>query len=174
MNAHVVMVLYTGVVFLASGASLLEVARLLGKSFETKVSAPWWVQGLVFLGAVVLFGYGSMILFPGDAVQVGRMSIGLPLVGTVMLAMALWILDHVTGEREPPPWSVDFLRLAAMIGRDSVIKAAAFRTQPAAYLDPLPAETPAAGRLIRVAVILGSIGVIGIVAGTILLDSSGG
>ena len=32
------------------------------------------------------------------------MSLGLPIVGTVVLGMALWLLDHVTGEREPTPW----------------------------------------------------------------------
>ncbi|ADK99376.1 hypothetical protein [Brevundimonas subvibrioides] len=174
MNAHVVMVLYAGMAFLASGAALLEIARLLGKAFETKVSAPWWVRGLVFLASVILFGYGGVILFPGHALQVHSMSIGLPLVGTVMLAMALWILDQVTGERDPPPWSVDFLRLAAMIGRDSVIKAAAFRTEPAVYLDPIPTDVPTPGRLARVVVILGAAAVIGSVAALILTDSFAG
>lgn len=169
---HVLMVLYAGSVFLGAGVSLLEIARLLGKSFETKVSAPWWVQGVVFLGAVILFGYGCVILFPGKALQVQHMSAGLPLVGTVVLGMALWLLDHVTGEREPPPWSVDFLRLVALLGRDSLLKDAAFRTHPAAYLDPLPTDVPVGSRLLRVAVLLGSIVVIGVIAATILTSSS--
>lgn len=170
--SHVAIVLYAGVVFLASGASLLEIARLLGKSFETRVSAKWWVQGVVFAGAAVLFGYGCVILFPGRAVQVQHMSLGLPLVGTVVLGMALWLLDHVTGEREPPPWSVDFLRLVALLGRDNLLKGATFRTEPAAYMDPIPRDEPISGRLVRVAVLLGSIVVIGLVAGTILLNSA--
>lgn len=174
MNAHVLMVLYAGMTFIGSGASLLEIGRLLGKSFETKISASWWIRGPVYVGAGVLFAYGCILLFPGKAIQTQHMSIGLPLVGTVMLGMALWLLDIVTGEREPPPWSVDFLRLAALIGRENVIKGVAFRTAPAAYRDPLPPETPSAGRLVRVAVILGAIFVIVAVSAIILSNSARG
>lgn len=172
MSLHLLMVLYAGVVFLAAGGALLEIARLLGKTFKTKVSAPWWVQGGVFVGAAILFGYGCMILFPGRAVQVQHMSSGLPLVGTVVLGMALWLLDHVTGEREPPPWSVDFLRLVALLGWDNLLKGAAFKTAPAAYLDPLPRGGPVGGRVIRVVVILGAILAIGATACTILINSA--
>ena len=171
---HVALVLYAGVVFLASGASLLEIARLLGKTFKTRVSAPFWVQAVVFVGAVILFGYGCVILFPGRAIQVHHMSIGLPLVGTVVLGMALWLLDHVTAERDPPPWSVDILRLAALIGKDSIIKGAAFRTEPAAYMDPLPREGTLGGRLARMGVMVGAIALVGVIAFTILINSSAG
>ncbi len=171
---HVALVLYAGVVFLASGASLLEIARLLGKTFKTRVSAPLWVQAVVFVGAVILFGYGCVILFPGQAIQVRHMSVGLPLVGTVVLGMALWLLDHVTAERDPPPWSVDVLRMAALIGRDSVIKGALFRTEPAAYMDPLPREGTLGGRLARLGVMVGAIALVGVIAATILINSSAG
>lgn len=172
MNSHLLIVLYAGGVFLASGACLLEISRLLGKTFETKVSAPWWVRGAVFAGAVTLFGYGCVILFPGRAISVQHMSLGLPAVGTVVLGMALWLLDHVTGEREPPPWSVDFLRLVALLGWDSLLKGAAFKTRPAAYLDPLPPSGPASGRLVRVAVLVGAVLTISAIACVILLNSA--
>lgn len=97
------MALYTGIAFVSAGACLLEICRLVGKSYETKASASMLWRGLHFVAAVILFGYGCMVLFPGKAFQVQYMSIGLPLVGTVVIVAALAYLDHVMGEREPPP-----------------------------------------------------------------------
>lgn len=168
---HLLMVLYAGSVFLGAGACLLEISRLLGKAYETKVSAPAGVRALVFVGAAVLFGYGGLILFPGRAIQTQQMSIGLPLVGTVVLGMALWLLEYVTGEREPPPWSVDIMRLAALLGWGATQRAA-FLTPPAAYRDATP-EDAGSTRLIRFAVFLGAISCIGIIAAVVLSNSAG-
>ena len=98
MNAHVLMVLYTGITFVSAGACLLEICRLLGKTYETKASASMLWRGVHFIGAAILFVYGCMVLFPGRALQVQHMSIGLPLVGTVIIVAALAYLDHVMGD----------------------------------------------------------------------------
>ena len=167
---HLLMVLYAGVVFLGAGACLLEISRLLGKAYETKVSAPGWIRAGVSLGAVILFAYGCLILFPGKALHVEHMSLGLPLVGTVVLGMALWLLDYVTGEREPPPWSVDLMRLAALLGWGATQKAA-FLPPPAAYRAPLP--DGGATRLVRFSVFLVAILCIGGIAALVLTTSAG-
>lgn len=167
---QIVMVLYTGAAFVAAGAILLEIARLLGKAFKTKVSAHWSVQLLVGFGAVILFGYGCVLLFPGQAVQVRHMSIGLPLVGSVVLGLALAYLDNVMGEREPPPWSVDVMRLAALLGWDGVMSAV-FRTDPALYGDALP-DHGGRGRLLRLAIIIAAIAMIVLISGVILTSSA--
>lgn len=171
MNAHVLMVLYTGIVFLSAGACLLEVNRLLGETFHTKLTAHWFWRGLCFFGALALFWYGALILFPGRAVQVQHMSIGLPVIGTVLLGVVLALLDRVMADREPPPWSVTFLRLLALLGRDNLLKGAAFRLKPAAFCDPAVAEVTQ-GRVVRLLVIISAIILIACIAGFILISSA--
>ena len=171
MNAHVMMVLYTGAAFLAAGCCLLEVCRLLGKSYENRPSAGWPWRALHFVAAAVLFGYGVVVLFPGQVLRVQHMSIGLPLVASVVLGGALAYLDHVMGEREPPPWSHQLLRLIALLGIDGLSRRAAFAFQPAAIDDGPP---PLVGRArgVRLAVLTGAIATIAAVAGFILVNSA--
>ena len=170
---HLLMVLYTGIVFLASGVCLLEVCRLLGKAYEKKASAPWPWRLAHLVGAVILFGYGCVILFPGQALKVQHMSPGLPLVGTVGIVAALAYLDHVMGEREPPRWTVQMIRVLALLGMEGLSRLAAFLL-PAAPLDAVPADDEAPeARTTRIAVLVGSIAVIAAVAGFILTNSAG-
>ena len=172
MNAHVLMVLYTGITFVSAGACLLEICRLLGKAYETKASASMLWRGLHFVAAVILFGYGCMVLFPGKALQVQHMSIGLPLVGTVIIVSALAYLDHVMGEREPPPWSHQFIQLLVLLGMDGLSRRAAFMLPPAAVDDGSPPEDDGK-RGLRLLVLTGAIAVIASVAGFILTNSAG-
>lgn len=169
--AHLLMVLYTGVAFLASGVCLLEVCRLLGKSYDQKASAGWPWRTVHFVGAVILFGYGCMILFPGRALQVQHMSIGLPLVGTVAIVAALAYLDRIMGEREPPRWTVQMIRVLALLGMEGLSRRAAFLL-PAAPIDAAPPEEDPGARGVRVTVLIGSIVVIAGVAGFILTNSA--
>lgn len=169
---HVLMVLYTGIVFLASGVCLLEVCRLLGKAYEKKASAPWPWRLAHLVGAVILFGYGCVILFPGQALKVQHMSLGLPLVGTVGIVAALAYLDHVMGEREPPRWTVQMIRVLALLGMEGLSRRAAFLL-PAAPLDAAAPEEDTGSRATRIAVLMGSIAVIAAVAGFILTNSAG-
>jgi drug/metabolite transporter (DMT)-like permease len=171
MNAHVLMVLYTGIVFVSAGACLLEVCRLLGKSYENKPSAHIGWRGLHFIAAVIFFGYGVMVLFPGEALRVQHMSIGLPLVGSVVIGFALAYLDHVMGEREPPKWTVQMVRVLALMGMEGLSRRAAFMLPPA----PIDAAPPTEGpgpRAQRIAVIGSAITLIGVIAGTILINAT--
>lgn len=169
--AHLLMVLYTGIVFLASGVCLLEVCRLLGKAYEKKVSAPWPWRLVHLVGAAILFGYGCVILFPGQALKVQHMSAGLPLVGTVGIVAALAYLDHVMGEREPPPWSHQFIQLLVLLGMDGLSRRAAFMLPPAATDDGPPPDDDGK-RGLRLLVLTGAIAVIASVAGFILTNSA--
>lgn len=171
MNAHVLMVLYTGIVFVSAGACLLEICRLLGKTYENKRSAGWVWRGLHFAAAVIFFGYGCMVLFPGQALRVQHMSIGLPLVGTVVIGFALGYLDHVMGEREPPKWTVQMVRVLALLGMEGLSRRAAFMLPPAP-IDAAPPEEAPGPRAQRLAVIGGAITLIGLVAGTILINAT--
>lgn len=171
MNAHVLMVLYTGIVFVSAGACLLEICRLLGKAYENKRSAGWFWRGVHFFGAVIFFGYGCMVLFPGEALRVQHMSLGLPLVATVVVVAALAYLDHVMGEREPPRWSVQMVRVLALVGLEGLSRNTAFLLPPA----PIGAVSPpeaSGSRIHRLAVMSGAIALIGLIAGTILLNSA--
>lgn len=172
MNAHVLMVLYTGITFVSAGACLLEIYRLLGKAYETKASASLLWRSVHFIGAVILFVYGCMVLFPGKALQVQHMSIGLPLVGTVIIVAALAYLDHVMGEREPPPWSHQFIQLLVLLGMDGLSRRAAFLLPPAAVDDGVPPDDDSK-RGLRLLVLTGAIAVIAGVAGFILTNSAG-
>lgn len=170
--AHLLMVLYTGIVFLASGVCLLEVCRLLGKAYENKASAHWSWRLAHLVGAIILFGCGCVILFPGEALKVQHMSLGLPLVGTVSIVASLAYLDRVMGEREPPRWTVQMIRLFTLLGMDSVSRRVAFML-PAAPLDAAPPEDEDNGsRATRIAVLMSSIAVIAVVAGFILTNSA--
>jgi len=171
MNAHVLMVLYTGITFVSAGACLLEICRLLGKTYEAKASASMLWRGVHFIGAAILFVYGCMVLFPGRALQVQHMSVGLPLVGTVIIVAALAYLDHVMGEREPPPWSHQFIQLLVLLGMDGLSRRAAFMLPPAATDDGPPPESDG-NRGLRLLVLTGAIAVIASVAGFILTNSA--
>lgn len=171
MNAHVLMVLYTGLVFVAAGTSLLETCRLLGKAYENKPSAHIAWRGLHFVAAVIFFGYGVMVLFPGQALRVQHMSIGLPLVGTVVIGFALAYLDHVMGEREPPKWTVQMVRVLALVGLEGLSRRAAFMLPPAP-IDAAPPEEAPGPRAQRLAVISAAITLIGLIAGTILINAT--
>ena len=57
---------------------------------------------------------------------------------------------------------MDFLRPVALLGWDNLLKGAAFKSEPAVYLDPLPSSGSVRGRALRVAVILGAIMAIGL------------
>lgn len=177
MIAHFLMVIYTGTAFLIAGAVLLEICRLLGKAYENKASASMAWRALHFAGAVVLFGYGCMVLFPGRALQVQHMSIGLPLVGTVVAVGALAYLDHVMGEREPPKWTVQMIRVLTLLGTENLSRRAAFMLPPAP-LDAPPAvdldrgEEDGRTRLLRLLVLSGAIAIIVTIAGCILTTSA--
>ena len=171
MNAHVLMVLYTGIVFVSAGAALLEICRLLGKAYENKRSAHIAWRALHFAGAVIFFGYGCIVLFPGQAMKVQHMSIGLPLVGSVVIVAALAYLDHVMGEREPPKWTVQMIRVLSLIGMEGLSRKAAFML-PAAPIDAGPPDEEPGPRALRLSVIGGAIAIIGSIAAVVLLNSA--
>jgi hypothetical protein len=150
-------VLISGVLWLTSACVLVEVARLLGPTFHTKRTAhPFW-RFLTWAAAVVFFVRGMTLLFPGQLVEISRVSIVAPFSSTAVLGVTLALLDWVMRDRAPPPWSVQMVRLAALLGKDGPVKFAAMQVPPAAVGDALPPETLADRHRSRLPVLIGAI-----------------
>lgn len=139
-------VITAGLFWLAAGGVLLEVSRVLGPSYHTKTTVHWGWRALTWLGAAIMFGRGVTLLFPGQLVEVSRISVMAPLGAIAVLGVTLALLDWVMRDRAPPPWSVQFMRTVALLGRDGPVKFAALAVPPAPVGAAIPADPPARRR----------------------------
>lgn len=163
MFGNIVVAALTGLVYLGVGCVLAQTARVLGPTYLTKISADWRLRW--FFGATALFFIvrGALFLWPGRLIAVDRMSMMAPVEAVIILALAAYILDSVMRDRAPPPWSVQFLRLLALVGWDRASLGVAFHTPPAVMGDPQP-QADTQGRTTRMAVLLGASAVIAAIA----------
>lgn len=157
-------VVIAGLLWLASACVLTEVARVLGPSFHTKTTVRLAWRVLTWIGAVIMFGRGMTLLFPGQLVEVSRVSIMAPLGATAVLGVTLALLDWVMRDRAPPPWSVQAMRLVALLGRDGPVQMAALAVPPAGLTDGLPRAEAPSQRRSRLPVLIGAIVVIAAIA----------
>ena len=155
MFGHIVLAALTGLVYIGAGCLFAQTARVLGPTYLTKISADWKLRW--FFGAIALFFIvrGALFLWPGRLIAVDRMSILAPTEGLIVLALAGYILDAVMRDRAPPPWSVQFLRLLALVGWDRASLGVAFTAPPAVMGDALP-PPEVQGRKTRIAVLIGA------------------
>lgn len=170
MFGHIVIAALTGLIYLGVGCVFAQTSRVLGPTYLTKVSADWrlrWFFGIVALFFVVR---GALFLWPGRLIAVERMSVLAPMEAVIILAIAGYILDGVMRDRAPPPWSVQFLRLLAVVGWDRASLGVAFNTPPAIMGDPLP-PPGAPGRTTRLAVQIGAGAVMFAIACLLALSS---
>lgn len=167
-------VITAGLLWIAAGGILLEVSRLLGPAFDNvkTVNRVW--RWLTWCGALIALCRGLTLIFPGKLVEVSRISVMAPLGGLLVLGLSLAILDWVMRDRAPPPWSVQFMRLVALFGRDGPVKFAAMALPPAAVGDLPPPDEPARHRRGRLAVMLGAIMVLALMAAFLAFNASGG
>lgn len=150
-------VLISGVLWLTSACVLIEVARLLGPTFHTKRTAhPFW-RFCTWAAAVAFFIRGMTLLFPGQLIEISRVSVVSPFSALAVLGVTLALLDWVMRDRAPPPWSVQAVRLAALLGKDGPVKFAAMQVPPAAVGDALPRETVADRHRSHLPVLIGAI-----------------
>lgn len=164
MNMGQITVIIAGLLWITSACVILEVSRLLGPAFDkTKTVHPVW-RAVAWIGAVMAFVRGATLIFPGQFVEVSRISIMAPMGALVVLGLSLALLDWVMRDRAPPPWSVQVMRLAAMLGRDGPVKFATFAVPPASVGDVPPASEPARQRQSRLVVLLGAVAVIAVLA----------
>lgn len=160
-------VIAAGLLWITSGGILMEVSRLLGPAFDTVKTVHRIWRWMVWIGALIALCRGLTLIFPGKLVEVSRISIMAPLGGLLVLGLSLAVLDWVMRDRAPPPWSVQVLRLAALMGRNGPVKFAAFAVPPASVGDMPPPDEPQSHRTGRLAVMLGALALL--LAGAVFL-----
>lgn len=167
-------VLISGVLWLTSACVLGEVARLLGPTFHTKRTAhPFW-RFCTWAGAVVFFIRGMTLLFPGQLIEISRVSVVSPFSALAVLGVTLALLDWVMRDRAPPPWSVQVLRLAALLGRDGPVAFAALNVPPAAAGDALPPTGLAPRKPWHLPILIGAVAILAAVALFVAVNSTAG
>ena len=150
-SAHGLLIIVTALIFIASAGCVAQIGRLLSPTYGTRLNAHIGWRILLWLGAVILLGRAVTLLFPGEAFAVHHMTPMVTLGGLVTLGLALWKLDDVMRENDPPPWSVQIMRLVAATGWTWLIARTAMVTSQAIVGDEAPSDLrdPAqAGRLV--------------------------
>ena len=163
-------VIIAGIFWIASACVLREVARVLGPSFHTKATVHYGWRALTNLGAIIMLGRGLTLLFPGKLVEISRISVMSPLAAIAVLGLTLALLDWVMRDRAPPPWSVQVVRLAAVLGKGPAI-AAGLAVPPAPIGASLPPEATDAHRRTRLPVLVGAAVIIVLIAAFLVANS---
>lgn len=174
MNLGEMSVITAGLLWLASASILLEVSRVLGPSFHTMTTAHWGWRLLAWLGSVAMFGRGITFLFPGQLVEFSRGSVAAPLGAVAVLGVTIALLDLTMRDRAPPPWSVQVMRLVALLGRDGPIKFAALALPAAPAGVAIPTDDMRRPSRSRLPVLTGSTLVIVSIAVFLAVSSQSG
>lgn len=169
--AQSLLIIVTALVFFASAAVVAQIGRLLHPSYGTRMTAHWIWRVVIWLGAVALFARGVTLLWPGGLFSVGRMTPLVLMGGLVTLGFALWKLDDVMRENDPPPWSVQLLRIVALTGIAGLVTRTALTLPPAAFGDLPPADERDPAELPRLMMMGAAALVIVIVVAAIVLNS---
>jgi hypothetical protein len=170
---HSLMVAYTGLSFVISAMVLLAVGRLSGPTYHTKVNAPPWVIGFFFLASAILFWRASTILFPGDLVDVSRMSWVAAAEASVVAGLSVFILNITLRDRAPPPIFERLLGFRMVRTDEAQIINMAMNTNPAMHANPAPAEfqVTRVGRTQRITVLLAGAAIIAAILGFLVANS---
>lgn len=171
MNLGQISVITAGLFWLAAAGVLLEVSRVLGPAFDTKATVhPFW-RAVAWCGALIMCARGVTLLFPGKLIEVSRISVMAPLGALAVLGVTLALLDWIMRDRAPPPWSVQVLRLSALLGRDGPVRFAAMNVPPAAVGDLAPVEERPGQRRSRLPILIGAILLLAAIAAFLALNS---
>lgn len=139
-SAQGLLIIVTALIFIASAGCVAQIGRLLSPTYGTRLNAHIGWRILLWLGAVILIGRAITLLFPGEAFAVSRMTPMVTLGGLVTLGLSLWKLDDVMRENDPPPWSVQIMRLVAATGWTWLIARTAMMTPAATVGDEPPSD----------------------------------
>lgn len=170
-SAHGLLVIFTALIFIASAGCVAQIGRLLSPIYGTRLNAHIGWRILLWLGAVILVGRAVTLLFPGEAFAVHRMTPMVTLGGLVTLGLALWKLDDVMRENDPPPWSVQIMRLVAATGWTWLIARTAMMTPAATVGDEAPSDYRDASQNGRLLMMLMAAVVIAAVVALIVINS---
>ena len=144
----------TGLLYIAACMNLTVVLRLLGPTYHTKISAPFWVSGFFFVSSVGLLWRGVTLLFPGKLVDVTGLSLIAPFTALIVLGLTTFILDFVMGDRSPPPLFSRYFGWAIRRVPPAELLQAAFDLPPAMHeAAPADAQINRCGRKARLAVL---------------------
>lgn len=145
-----------GLFWMGAGGVLLEISRLLGPTFDkVKTVHPTW-RFLTWLAAVTFFVRGVTLLFPGQLIETTGISFVAPVTAMAVLGVTGALLEWVMADRSPPPWTVQAMRLVAVLGKDGPVKFAALNLPVPTVEDLPPPIEDAAPRRRRLAVLIGS------------------
>lgn len=139
INGHSLIVAGTGSLFIISAMLLLAVTRLMGPTYHTKVNGRPWTIAFFFVCAAILFWRASTILFPGEIVDVSKISWVAPAEAAVVLGLCTFILDVILRDRAPPPLLERLLGLRRLDNEHEIITLA-MNTPPALHANPAPAQ----------------------------------
>lgn len=170
MTGNSILIILTALVYIGAGCVVAQIARLLSRDYATRRSAHWAWRGLLWLGAVVLLFRSVTLLYPGRAFAVHALTPVVLLVGVVVLGLAMWKLDDVMRERDPPPWSVQLMRLAALTGWNGLVMRSAMTVPPASFGDQLP-DSMSPGRRRQLAMMVAAGAAVAIIVTVIVINS---
>lgn len=170
-SAHGLLVIFTALIFIAAAGCVFQIGRLLSPTYGTRLNAHITWRVLLWLGSLVLVGRAVTLLFPGEAFAVHSMTPMVTLGGMVTLGLALWKLDDVMRENDPPPWSVQIMRLAAATGWTWLIARTAMVTPAATVGDEAPSDTREPAQTRRLMVMIAAGTAIAAVVAFIILNS---
>jgi len=170
-SAHGLLVIFTALIFIASAGCVAQIGRLLSPTYGTRLNAHIAWRVLLWLGAVILVGRAVTLLFPGEAFAVHTMTPMVTLGGLVTLGLALWKLDDVMRENDPPPWSVQIMRLVAATGWTWLIATTAMMTPAATVYDEPPSDQRSPSQTRRLMIMMTAGLVIAVVVALIIINS---
>ncbi|QBX37211.1 hypothetical protein E4M02_02650 [Brevundimonas sp. S30B] len=145
-----------GLIWMFSGMILLEIGRLLGPDFDKIKTLHWAWRWLTRSAAIVFFIRGVTLLFPGKLIETSSISFVAPMSAAAVLGVTLALLQWVQADRNPPAWTVQMLRMVALLGRDGPVKFAAMRLPPASMGALPPRDEPQSKRRGRIAILTGA------------------
>lgn len=155
MMGHAIAVI-AGLIWMGSGMILLEISRLLGPAFDKVKTVQWRWRILTWAAAVIFFVRGVSLLFPGQLIETTGVSYVAPVTALAVMGVTLALLNWIMADRNPPPLTVQVMRLAALLGRNGPVKFAAMNTPPAAAGDLPPIDEPTGNRRRRLTVLTGA------------------
>ncbi|QBX38683.1 hypothetical protein E4M02_11215 [Brevundimonas sp. S30B] len=160
-----------GLIWMGSGMILLEISRLLGPAFDKVKTVPWGWRALTWAAAVIFFIRGVSLLFPGQLIETSGVSYVAPVTALAVAGVTLALLNWIMADRNPPPLTVQIMRLAALLGRDGLVKFAAMNVPPAGAADLPPVDEPKGRRRWRLTVLSGAFALIAAVVVFLAVNS---
>lgn len=140
MTMQQIITLATGLTYLVAAGVSVPAVRLLGRTYRTQITAHPAIIGFGLFYMVMLWWRAVTLLFPGELVETGKISIVAPAFALAILGLNVLILDHILRLRAPPPLVERILRIAARHNMPDRAMAEMAFAMPAATIGEQPME----------------------------------